>query len=96
MWETRASLFWRRVGLSKVRGETFRDKAIYVAKGVIMSGLKEVLGSVDSLDGRREVLALYNDGAGKQGIGDIYIACVDGLKGFRSKLCLQTRTCSCA
>jgi len=48
------------------------NKAIYLAFGVNMQGLKEVLG----------MWAADNEGAKYRGVQDIFIACVDGLKGF--------------
>lgn len=58
------------------------NKAIYLAIGVTLSGLKEVLG----------LWASENEGAKfwpgiitqlkTRGIKDIFLACVDGLKGF--------------
>lgn len=63
-----------------------RNKAIYVVIGVNMQGNKEVLGLWAG--------ALGNDAEGakfwlqvltelkNRGVGDIFIACVDGLKGF--------------
>src|SRR5499433_327801 len=67
----------------KVRdGAHVRNKAIYVAVGVNLNGLKEVLGLwVAQTEGAKfwlqVITALKN-----RGVQDIFIACVDGLKGF--------------
>src|ERR1044071_3526644 len=58
------------------------NKAIYLAIGVNLAGLKEVLGlwSSDNEGAKfwlRVITELKN-----RGVRDVYIACVDGLKGF--------------
>ena len=58
------------------------NKAIYIAFGVNLQGLKEVLGmwAAESEDAKfwmQVVTELKN-----RGVTDIFIACVDGLKGF--------------
>jgi putative transposase len=63
-----------------------RNKAIYVAIGVNMQGTKEVLGLWASSTGNHgegakfwlQVLTEMKN----RGLGEIFIACVDGLKGF--------------
>src|SRR5215213_7867747 len=74
------------------------NKAIYLAFGVNLSGLKEVLG----------MWAAENEGAKfwmqvvtelkNRGVADIFIACVDGLKGFPEAIkavCPQTQVQLC-
>jgi putative transposase len=58
------------------------NKAIYLAIGVNTSGLKEVLGmwSAES-EGAKFWLSVITD-IKNRGVKDIFIACVDGLKGF--------------
>jgi putative transposase len=67
----------------KVRdGAHVRNKAIYVAIGVNMSGLKEVLGLwIAQTEGAKFWLQVVTE-LKNRGVGDIFIACVDGLKGF--------------
>ena len=67
----------------KVRdGGQVRNKAIYVAIGVTMDGLKEVLGLwIAQTEGAKFWLSVVTE-LKNRGVGDIFIACVDGLKGF--------------
>jgi len=67
----------------KVRdGAHVRNKAIYVAIGVRLSGLKEVLGLwVAQTEGAKFWLQVMTE-LKNRGVSDIFIACVDGLKGF--------------
>lgn len=67
----------------KVRdGGHVRNKAIYVAIGVNMNGLKEVLGLwIAQTEGAKFWLSVMTE-LKNRGVGDIFIACVDGLKGF--------------
>jgi len=67
----------------KVRdGAHVRNKAIYVAIGVKLSGLKEVLGLwVAQTEGAKFWLQVMTE-LKNRGVTDILIACVDGLKGF--------------
>jgi len=67
----------------KVRdGAHVRNKAIYVAIGVKLSGLKEVLGLwVAQTEGAKFWLQVMTE-LKNRGVTDIFIACVDGLKGF--------------
>jgi putative transposase len=59
-----------------------RNKAIYVAIGVKLSGLKEVLGLwVAQTEGAKFWLQVMTE-LKNRGVNDIFIACVDGLKGF--------------
>jgi len=67
----------------KVRdGAHVRNKAIYVAIGVKLNGLKEVLGLwVAQTEGAKFWLQVMTE-LKNRGVNDIFIACVDGLKGF--------------
>lgn len=67
----------------KVRdGAHVRNKAIYVAIGVDMNGLKEVLGLwIAQTEGAKFWLSVMTE-LKNRGVKDIFIACVDGLKGF--------------
>jgi putative transposase len=63
-----------------------RNKAIYVVMGVNMQGNKEVLGlwagpSGNDAEGAKFWLQVLTD-LKNRGVSDIFIACVDGLKGF--------------
>lgn len=58
------------------------NKAIYLAIGVNLGGLKEVLGMwASETEGAKFWLAIITE-LKNRGLKDIYIACVDGLKGF--------------
>jgi putative transposase len=67
----------------KVRDEgRVRNKAVYLAIGMKWSGLKEVLGIwIAQTEGAKFWLQVVTE-LKNRGINDIYIACVDGLKGF--------------
>ena len=67
----------------KVRdGAHVRNKAIYVAIGVKLNGLKEVLGLwIAQTEGAKFWLQVMTE-LKNRGVNDIFIACVDGLKGF--------------
>ena len=67
----------------KVRdGAHVRNKAIYVAIGVNLYGIKEVLGLwVAQTEGAKFWLQVVTE-LKNRGVADIFIACVDGLKGF--------------
>ncbi len=67
----------------KVRdGAHIRNKAIYLAIGVNLSGTKEVLGLwVAQTEGAKFWLQIVTE-IKNRGVQDIFIACVDGLKGF--------------
>ena len=55
---------------------------IYLAFGVNLQGLKEVLGMwAAEAEGAKFWLSVVTE-LKNRGIADIYIACVDGLKGF--------------
>ena len=58
------------------------NKAIYLAIGVNMQGLKEVLGLwASENEGAKFWLSIITE-LKNRGVRDIFIACVDGLKGF--------------
>src|SRR6266436_5622644 len=59
-----------------------RNKAIYLAIGVTMDGMKEVLGLwIAQTEGAKFWLQVVTE-LKNRGVTDILIACVDGLKGF--------------
>jgi len=59
-----------------------RNKAIYLAIGVGLDGLKEVLGLwIAQTEGAKFWLQVVTE-LKNRGVKDIFIACVDGLKGF--------------
>jgi len=58
------------------------NKAVYLALGVTMDGVKEVLGMwVAENEGAKFWLQVVTE-LKNRGVEDIFIACVDGLKGF--------------
>jgi len=70
-------------GMVKVRDEGhIQNKAIYVVLGVNLEGRKEVLGLwVAQREGAKFWLQVLTE-LQNRGAKDIFIACVDGLKGF--------------
>ena len=67
----------------KIRDEGFvRNKAVYIALGILPDGNKEILGIwIEQTEGAKFWLRVMNE-LKNRGIGDILIAVVDGLKGF--------------
>lgn len=66
----------------KVREGAVRVKAVYLAIGVTMTGEKEVLGMwLAQTEGAKFWLQVVTE-LRNRGVQDIFIACVDGLKGF--------------
>lgn len=67
----------------KVRdGGHVSNRAVYLAIGVTMSGVKEVLGLwIAQTEGAKFWLQVVTE-LKNRGVCDIFIACVDGLKGF--------------
>jgi putative transposase len=67
----------------KVREDrSVRNLACYLALGVTVDGEREVLGIWwQESEGAKFWLAVLND-LRRRGVGDVLIACVDGLKGF--------------
>jgi putative transposase len=67
----------------KIRDEGFvRNKAVYIALGILPDGTKEILGIwIEQTEGAKFWLKVMNE-LKTRGVGDILIAVVDGLKGF--------------
>ncbi len=66
----------------KVREGAVRVKAVYLAIGVTLAGEKEVLGMwLAQTEGAKFWLQVVTE-LRNRGMQDIFIACVDGLKGF--------------
>ena len=58
------------------------NKAVYLAIGITMEGLKEILGMwIEKSEGAKFWLQVITE-LKNRGVKDIFIACVDGLKGF--------------
>lgn len=67
---------------AKVRDGAVRVKAVYLAIGITMAGEKEVLGLwMSQSEGAKFWLQVVTE-LRNRGVQDIFIACVDGLKGF--------------
>lgn len=66
----------------KVRDGAVRAKAVYLAIGITLTGEKEVLGLwLSQNEGAKFWLQVVTE-LKNRGVQDIFIACVDGLKGF--------------
>ena len=66
----------------KVREGAVRVKAVYLAIGITMAGEKEVLGLwLAQTEGAKFWMQVVTE-LRNRGVQDIFIACVDGLKGF--------------
>ena len=67
----------------KIRDEGFvRNKAVYIALGILPDGTKDILGIwIEQTEGAKFWLRVMNE-LKNRGVGDILIAVVDGLKGF--------------
>ena len=67
----------------KVRdGAHLRNKAIYLVIAINMAGTKEVLGLwIQQTEGAKFWLQIVTE-LRNRGVPDVFIACVDGLKGF--------------
>lgn len=67
----------------KIRDEGFvRNKAVYIALGILPDGTKEMLGIwIEQTEGAKFWLRVMNE-LKNRGVADILIAVVDGLKGF--------------
>ncbi len=66
----------------KVREGAVRVKAVYLAIGVTLAGEKEVLGMwLAQTEGAKFWLQVVTE-LRNRGVQDLFIACVDGLKGF--------------
>lgn len=59
-----------------------KNKAVYLALGINMEGEKELLGIwMSETEGAKFWLSVFND-LKNRGLEDIFVACVDGLKGL--------------
>lgn len=59
-----------------------RNKAVYIALGILADGTKEILGIwIEPTEGAKFWLRVMNE-LKNRGVGDILMAVVDGLKGF--------------
>jgi len=67
----------------KIRDEGFvRNKAVYIALGILPDGTKEILGIwIEQTEGAKFWVRVMSD-LKDRGVGEILIAVVDGLKGF--------------
>jgi putative transposase len=67
----------------KIREEAVvRNKAVYLALGVLPDGTRDILGLwIENTEGAKFWLKVFND-LKNRGVGDILIAVVDGLKGL--------------
>ncbi|HDO52458.1 MAG TPA: IS256 family transposase [Rhizobiales bacterium] len=67
----------------KIRDEgTVRNKAVYLALGFTIEGHKEILGLwIEQTEGAKFWLRVMNE-IRNRGVNDVFIAVVDGLKGF--------------
>lgn len=67
----------------KIRDEGFvRNKAVYIALGILADGTKEILGIwIEQTEGAKFWLRVMNELKNRD-LSDILIAVVDGLKGF--------------
>jgi putative transposase len=67
----------------KIRDEGFvRNKAVYIALGILADGSKEILGIwIEQTEGAKFWLRVMNE-LKNRGVADVLIAVVDGLKGF--------------
>jgi putative transposase len=88
LWQNRPlDEVWPIVYLDAIRVKVRQDnrvinKAVYLAVGVNMDGLKEVLGMwTAETEGAKFWLQVVTE-LRNRGVKDIFIACVDGLKGF--------------
>lgn len=88
LWQNRPlDDIWPIVYLDAIRVKVRQDnrvinKAVYMAVGINMDGLKEVLGLwTAETEGAKFWLRVITE-LKNRGIKDIFIACVDGLKGF--------------
>lgn len=67
----------------KIRDEVLvRNKAVYIAPGMLPNGTKEILGIlIEEIEGAKFWLRVMSE-LNNRGVADILIAVVDGLKGF--------------
>jgi transposase-like protein len=71
----------------KIREEAVvRNKAIYLALGVLSDGTRDILGLwIENTEGAKFWMKVFND-LKTRGVGDILIAVTDGLKGMAEAL----------
>lgn len=88
LWQNRPlDEVWPIVYLDAIRVKVRQDnrvinKAVYLAVGVNLDGLKEVLGMwTAETEGAKFWLQVVTE-LKNRGVKDIFVACVDGLKGF--------------
>jgi len=88
LWQNRPlDEIWPIVYLDAIRVKVRQDnrvinKAVYLAVGVNLDGLKEVLGLwTAETEGAKFWLQVVTE-LKNRGVKDIFVACVDGLKGF--------------
>ena len=81
--------------MSKSEMRAPRAKAVYLAIGINMEGQKEVLGLwIAQTEGAKFWLGVVTE-LKNRGVQDIFIACVDGLKGFPEAIgCLFQSCCA--
>jgi putative transposase len=75
-----------------------QNRAVYVAIGVNLEGYKDVLGLWTSAnEGAKFWLQVLTE-IKNRGVQDVFIACIDGLRGFRrrSSRYFRARRCNCA
>lgn len=84
---------------AKIRDEgTVKNKAVYVALGVLPDGSRDILGLwIEQSEGAKFWLKVFNE-LRNRGVEDILIAVVDGLKGFPEAIeavfpCAMVQTC---
>jgi len=67
----------------KIRDDAaVRNKAVYLALGVLPDGTRDVLGMrIEQTEGAKLKLKVFNDSK-TRGVNDVLIAVVDGLKGL--------------
>lgn len=73
-------------------------KAVYLALGINLAGEKEILGLwIAQNEGAKFWLQVVTE-LRNRGVQDIFVACVDGLKGFPrpSRRCSRAPACSYA
>ena len=64
-----------------------RNKAIYLALGVLPDGTRDILGLwIENTEGAKFWMKVFND-LKTRGVADILIAVTDGLKGMPEKRC---------
>ncbi len=88
LWQNRPlDDVWPIVYLDALRVKVRQDnrvinKAVYLAVGVNLDGVKEVLGMWTAENGGAKFWLQVVTELKNRGVKDIFIACVDGLKGF--------------